>query len=163
MCSPPQSPAFYDQTHFKCFIYEQSMSAPGSRAFYLLCHFQCSSVQGKLCKQDSECACVNPDNTTLSCNLSHQCAILSPSEVKLRNVLSKLPVSGIPSSCIIRSPNERNSYLLPFTKDRIIVFGSFGQKRLFQCRCNLVYQVTYFLIFLREGGPFSTPRHALPF
>lgn len=96
--------------------------------FYLLCHFQCSSVQGKLCNQDSECACVNPDNTTLSCNLSRQCAILSPLEVEFWKALSKLPVSGIPSFCIIHSPNERNSYLLPFTKDRIIVFGSFCQK-----------------------------------
>ena len=84
--------------------------------FYLLCHFQCPSVQGKSCIQDSECACVNPDNTTLYCNFNRQCAQLTPFDVAMRRIQSNLPVSGIRSSCIIHRPNERNSYLLPFTQ-----------------------------------------------
>jgi len=51
----------------------------------------CPSVQGKPCIQDSECACVNPDNTTLYCNFNRQCAQLSPIEVMIRHIQSKLP------------------------------------------------------------------------
>lgn len=51
----------------------------------------CSSVQGNPCYQDSECACVNPDNTTLSCNFERKCARLSLIDVMIRRIQSKLP------------------------------------------------------------------------
>ena len=51
----------------------------------------------------------------------------------IRRIQSKLPVSGVPLSCIIYCPNEKNSHLLPFT---ITVFACFAQKRLFQARVS---------------------------
>lgn len=55
----------------------------------------CPSVQGKSCIQDSECACVNPDNTTLYCNFNRRCAQLSPIEVMIRDFQSKLPCPNV--------------------------------------------------------------------
>lgn len=56
----------------------------------------CSNIRGKFCDEDSECACVNPDNTTLVCNYMRRCETLSRWDKLMRkNGIPRTPCPGV--------------------------------------------------------------------